>query len=175
MDYWIIITLTLLTVAILVSCLIYYLTSKKLNFNIKCVQKEMRLKNRDESLINLAVISLRKVKGWNTMTVFYTILHYILNLSSILFSCISVYWVGSNNDNYSIYASVIAILAVTINLFLRCERKWATYRNVLSKGREETNNFIAGLNNNENIQDFVRQYANKIIEIEGKINDSDLT
>lgn len=67
--------------------------------------------------------------------------------------------------------------SVTANLFLRCDRKWSTFRKVLAKGRIVTNNFIAELNNSEDTQKIklIKDYANKIIELERSLNDSDIS
>lgn len=123
----------------------------------------------------LVELSVKKVNGWNKLTTSYTVLHYALNTLSIVFSCISIYCSFLSKNELSMFFSIIAILSLTLNLFLRCERKWSTFRNVLAEGRIETIKFISKIQNAQDIQKLTKEYASKIIEIEKSLDDSDLS
>ncbi len=153
----------------------YLIVSRKLNFKLKHLKGTLNKKKVNEELVYLISLSFEKVNGWNTMTAVYTLLHYVLNLCSILFSCISIYFAYNDVGDFSLFASILALLSVTLNLFLRCERKWATFRSALAKGRIETNNFISSVQHASDINDLVKQYAQRIIQIESDLKDSDIT
>lgn len=157
-------------------CIIYYLFALKLDFSIPTILRDFsKCSGATESLCHLVKLSLKKVNGWNRMTMFYTILHYTLNLASIIFSCVSIYFSFFNKNNISIFTSMLALISLTCNLFLRCERKWATFRRVLAKSRIETNKFVSAFKNAPDLEKETTEYANKIIELEVTLKDSDLT
>lgn len=172
-----IIFLSILVLVVLL-CIAYYLFSYRSNFSNKDILNFYKsFFDVNKPLKRLVKLSIIKVNGWNKLTTCYTILHYLFNIFSILFSCVSIYYSFQNANNLSIFCSIIAIFSVTANLFLRCDRKWSTFRKVLAKGRIETNNFIAELKNSEDTQKIklINDYANKIIELEQSLNDSDIS
>lgn len=123
----------------------------------------------------LVELSIKKVNGWNIAGSLYTIMHYALNMSSIIFSCISVYFSFSSKNELSILSTIIALLTLTCNLFLRCDRKWATFRRVLSEGRILTNKFISDFKSSSELNKITCEYANEIIRLEQSLKDSDLS
>ncbi len=163
----------LITICFFIS---YIKFSQKCDFDLHIIINEYK-KQSDykEHLCMLIKLSINKVNGWNKITIYYTLLHYILNIWSIIFSCMSIYFSFDFKNKLSIFASIIAILAVSINLFLRCERKWSTSRKVLAKARIETNIFLVDLQSVHNTSKHIKKYANKIIELEKSLNDSELS
>ena len=152
---------------VLCFCIIYYVFALKLDFSIPTILRDFsKHTGANDSLSHLVKLSLKKVNGWNRMTMFYTILHYTLNLASIVFSCVSIFFSFFSKNDLSIFMSILALISLTCNLFLRCERKWATFRRVLAKGRTETNKFVTTFKNTTDIEKTTREYANKIIELE---------
>lgn len=156
-------------------CIIYSIYSFHLDFPTKVILKEFANIAKDKSLLILVRLSVEKVNGWNRMTMFYTILHYVLNIWSITFSCMSIFYSFISQNTLSIFSSIIAILSVTCNLFLRCDRKWGVFRKVLAYGRKETNSFISGYATSQSLNKFTNNYAQKIIEIESSLENSDIT
>lgn len=162
--------------AVLFLGVLYFLVAMCLDFSYRKIKKDFTESSQyTDSLEHLVKISFRKVNGWNRFTTFYTVLHYVLNFSCIIFSCVSIYATYMNFTMVSILSSMISILSLICNLFLKCERKWATFRKVLARARTRTNDFIATFKDAPDLAAHTRIFANDIINFEDELDDRDLT
>lgn len=154
----------------------YYIFASTLDYKCKEIRNLLEKQNIGVELQMLVVMSLKKINGWNKMAVIYTILQYVLNLWSISFSIISIYCIIIKVDaSYSILFTFISVLSLVTNLFLRCDKKWSTYRYVLAKGRIVTNTFISKCVHSNNIAKLVKNYSNRIIRYEQSIKDAEIS
>lgn len=165
-----------IVIIIIFLSILYFIFARRCNFKLNSIRNLYNgIPNTTDQLSILVQLSIKKVNGWNRITTYYTIFHYLLNTLSIVVSCISIYCSFLNKNNLSILFSIIAILSLTLNLFLRCERKWSTFRKVLAKGRIETIKFLSEIQNTKDIQKLTKEYACKIVEIESHLKDSELS
>lgn len=129
----------------------------------------------NEQLLHLVDHSIRKVNGWNSITTCYTMLHYVFNAISISFSCISIYCSFYEKEQNSNIASFISLIAISLNLFLRCDRKWTIFHDILANARILTFNYIADIKTTSDLNTLTKNYNKEIIELEKSLKVSDIS
>lgn len=155
----------------------YLFFAAKQRFKLKKIICEFKgLPNSNEQLLHLVDHSIRKVNGWSNITTCYTMFHYVFNVISISFSCISIYCsFFEKGQNFDTIASFISLIAISLNLFLRCDRKWTIYHDVLAKARIITFNFIACVRTTSDLNATTKKYNEKIIKLEKGLKVSDIS
>lgn len=131
-----------------------------------------KLQIEKPSIISLRNV-IRKVNGWNYMTSIYSILYYSLNVLSITYTCIGIYYSFQPGD-VSFVASVSSLISLCLNLFFHCGNKWGNFRKVLAKSRFITEDFLKNIINCNDIVKLINEYAIEIINLEKNIKNSDL-
>lgn len=161
-------------------CISYSLESRRLDYSYMDEKSGL-----NASMLETVNLSIKKVNAWNKIVRYYAISHYSLNILSVVFTEISIFCALSNANIWAALASIVTALTLIFNLFLRCDRKWFTFRKVLAEGRILTNSFlvkISTFNNNapnttspsNKPAQLVEQYANAIIKLEKSIEDLEL-
>lgn len=161
-------------------CANYSHESRKLDYS--CMDEKSGL---NASMLETVNLSIKKVNAWNKIVRYYAISHYSLNILSVVFTEISIFYAFNNAHIWAALASIVTALTLICNLFLRCDRKWFTFRKVLAEGRILTNSFLINISipNNyspdatlpsNNLAPLVEQYANDIIKLEKSIEDLEL-
>lgn len=166
---------TFLVVTTLVAILgaVYFKFAKHQNYSEdEIIEYFKELSIKKPSMISLKNI-IRKVNGWNYMTCIYSILYYSLNVLSITYSCIGIYF-SLQSSNISLIASILSLISISLNLFFHCGNKWGSFREVLAKSRIATDNFLKNTINCYNLDNLINDYTNEIINMEKDIKNSDL-
>lgn len=152
---------------------IYFLYARKQNYSKKSIVEYLDALNIKKPLINSLENVIRKVNGWNCITSIYSILYYSLNVLSIIYSCIGIYF-SANESDASIIASILSLISLCLNLFFHCGNKWRIFRDVLAKSRIITDDFLKDIIKCDSLEDVINKYTKTIIIIEKNIKDSDL-
>lgn len=163
--------------AIITVCVIFYLVfASKQRIPLKKIICEIKeLPDCNEQLLHLVSHSIRKVNGWNSITSAYTVLHYALNTISISFSCISIYCSSFEDKKNSSIASIISLIAISLNLFLRCDRKWKIFHDTLAEARKLTFDYITDIKIKPDLNSTTKKYNEDIIKLEKDLNVSDIS
>ncbi len=193
-SFWIIIFIPLLFV------LIYIIFSIGQNYNIALIIKKASLKmgienydpafvqrvkqkvfsffksnNAKNPHINMLMLSLKRVNGWNQITTWYSCLYYALNFWSVAFAVFSIIVIGGdNNSELNLVCTVFTAVLLCSTLFLKFDHKWMVFKAVLSKARTETNNFIYCMEKCRNPHNLIKVYSNKIISLEETLKEKEL-
>ena len=193
-SFWTIIFIPLLFV------LIYMVFSMSQNYNIVIIIKNASLKmgiaDHDTAFlarfkhkinsffksndvinphINMLMISLKKVNGWNLITTLYSCLYYALNFWSVAFAVFSIIVIGGdNNSGLNLVCTVLTAVLLCSTLFLRFDHKWMVFKEILCKARMETNNFIDCLKKCRKPHSLIKVYSNKIIFLEETLKEKEL-
>jgi len=193
-SFWIIIAIPVLFVSI------YILFSMGQNYNIVLIIKKAslkmgvydyktaffeRVKQKIVSFfksndvtnphINMLLICLKKVNGWNQITTWYSCLYYALNFWSIAFAVFSIIVIGGNdNSELNLVCTVFTAVLLCSTLFLKFDHKWMVFKTVLSKARKETNNFVYCLDKCRNPRRLIKVYSNRIISLEENLKEREL-
>ena len=131
-----------------------------------------KLQIEKPSIISLRNV-IRKVNGWNYITSIYSIFYYSLNVLSITYTCIGIYY-SFQPGNVSFVASVLSLISLCLNLFFHCANKWGTFREVLAQSRIITDDFLNNTINCDNLDNLINEYTAKIVTMEKNIKNSDL-
>lgn len=161
--------------------IIYFVSAGRMSYKPQRLKSSLgyiRTKKKCPEVAEMAIAAVVKTNGFNKMCVIYTVLYYLFNIYSILFSVISI---ACNcifeSTKPSMLTSCIALLTVSFNLFLKCADKWDTFRKPFKKSRKATREFIAKWDDveDEKLCDFVKSYVNRIDQIEKNMKTKDLT
>ena len=197
-GYWI--SFLIIIFMPLLFTLIYFIFSIGQNYNIVCVIKKASLKmgiedyetaflkrvkqkffsffksnNTTNPHINMLMITLKKVNGWNLITTWYSCLYYALNFWSVAFAVFSVIVIGGkDNSTLNLVCTVLTAVLLCSTLFLKFDHKWMVFKSLLSKARKETNNFIYCLEGCGNPCRLIKSFSNKIVFLEETLKEKEL-
>lgn len=178
-----IIFLVLIIVPLFVTAL-YTMYNKKLNYNIKAITMELKKINvlqLNETIVDVAISSINRVNGWNRLSAFYAGMYYCFNLWGFLFAVFSlicavdVFSAGNSSAQmWTAISATITSITMCVQLFLRTDRKWRTFARKHYKARKITNNFLCRIRKTRCPISLIKQYADKIVEVEMSLRDDEL-
>ena len=145
---------------------------ENLNDNVKIIIEENNLNDVIKRLFD-------RVNGWCNLRVIYTIVHFCFNFWSIAYAVLALGMDGNVNSIYIKVCSIFSILTLALNLFLKSEKKWMTFKKVWIAGSKKTNSFIIELSSENNrsnkiICKIVEEYSNSILDIEKSLRGDDI-
>ncbi len=144
----------------------------KLNDDVKKIIEENSLNDVIKKLFD-------RVNGWCYLRVVYTIIHFCFNFWSIAYAVLALGMDADVNALYVKACSIFSILTLSLNLFLKSEKKWMAFKKVWIAGSKKTNSFIIQLSNesdrsNKNIFKIIEEYSNAILDIEKSLRGDDI-
>ncbi|MBQ4518911.1 MAG: hypothetical protein II997_10080 [Clostridia bacterium] len=163
---------------------LYTWHNKKQNYNIKAISDELKkidVLRTNETIIDIAISSINRVNGWNSLSAFYAGMYYCFNLWGFLFAVFSLicavdtFSVGNSSAQiWTAISATITSITMCVQLFLRMDRKWRTFARKHYKARIITNDFLCRIRRIRCPIALIRQYSNKIVELEMSLRDDEL-
>ena len=118
-----------------------------------------------------------RVNGWCILKAIYTSVHFCFNFWSIAYAVLGLGFDNVVEPLYIKVCAIISILTLSLNLFLKSEKKWMTFKKVWISGSIQTNQFIVELSNDKDDKDIcviTEEYSNSILDIEESLGGDDI-
>ena len=174
--------MVLFTPIILYSIYFFYVTRQQ-QYKIKDILSNMdettKQKFQESNSSLIVQMSFNRVNGWCKLKAIYTIIHFCFNFWSIAYAVLGLGFDNSIVDLYIKLCAVISILTLSLNLFLKSEKKWMAFKRVWAEGSVITNKYISQMSSDYNItiaeisQNSIL-YSEDILKIENSLNGDDI-
>lgn len=158
--------------------------NKKQDYNVKTIRESIENINNpqiDEAVIAIAISSINRINGWNTLSAFYATMYYCFNLWGFLFAVFSLICAvntfnvtTSDAQMWTAISAAITSITMCTQLFLRMDRKWRMFAHKHYKARIITNSFLCCIRKTRNPKMWITRYANTIVKLEESTRDDEL-